>query len=362
MCALFTPTKVGLMNLKHRAVLAPLTRLRAQKDHVPSDLQVEYYKQRASEGGLLVTEATNISTTSGCFPHTPGVFTEEQIEAWKKVTDAVHSKGSYIYLQLWHAGRTGFSILNPGNKPPVAPSAIAARGTNPKGMAYEAPRALEKSEIEQITEDYAKAALNAIEAGFDGVEIHGANGYLVDQFINSISNQRTDEYGGSLEKRARFALEVVESVSKAVGQERTAIRFSPGGAFQDMKDDTPTETWSYLISQIKEQYPDLAYMSFMEPRGDQGDDLVEEGVDSLKPFRDIWKKPFIVAGGFSNGIKYTHQHAEATGDLIAFGRAFIANPDLPERIRNDYPLNRYHRPTFYTNEAEGYIDYPFYKQ
>ncbi|KAI8877189.1 FMN-linked oxidoreductase [Backusella circina FSU 941] len=359
--ALFTPTKVGLMNLKHRVILAPLTRLRAHKNHVPSDLQVEYYSQRASDGGLLVTEATNISNSSGSFPHTPGIFTKEQIEAWKKVTDVVHSKGSYIYLQLWHSGRTGFSMLNPNNESPVGPSAIAARGSNPKGMPYETPRALEVSEIKQIIQDYTQAALNAIEAGFDGVEIHGANGYLVDQFINSNSNQRTDEYGGSSEKRSRFALEVVESVSKAVGEERTAIRFSPGGAFQDMKDDTPIETWGYLISQIKEKHPNLAYMSFMEPRADQGDDLVEEGVDSLKPFRDIWKKPFITAGGFSNGTKFALQHAENTGDLIAFGRAFIANPDLPERIRNDYPLNPYHRPTFYTNDPEGYTDYPFYK-
>ncbi|KAI8877191.1 FMN-linked oxidoreductase [Backusella circina FSU 941] len=347
MSALLSPIKVGLMNLNHRVVLSPLTRFRAHKNNVPSDLQVEYYKQRASEGGLLVTEATNISSTSGCFPHTPGIFTEEQIEGWKKVTDAVHSKDGHIYLQLWHNGRVV-----------VSASAIGYTGKSPVGKPFEVPRALEIPEIKQITQDYTQAALNAIEAGFDGVEIHGANGYLVDQFINSSSNQRTDEYGGSSEKRSRFALEVVESVSKAVGEERTAIRLSPGVGLYDMKDDTPVETWSHLISQLKEKHPNLAYLSLLKDFLNVGD----KNVDSLEPYRKIWNGPLFASGGYSMGIEDSIQHSEKTGDLIAFGRAFLANPDLPERIRNGYTLNNPDGATFYTNGPEGYTDYPFYKK
>lgn len=358
--ALFTPLKLGNKTLQHRVVLAPLTRFRNSPEAVPTDLVKEYYQQRASEGGLLITEATLITRLAGGYPRAPGIWNKEQIEAWKKVTDAVHEKKGLIYCQLWHIGRAGSKFLNPNQEQTVSASAIRIEGKNLAGGEQEVPRALEIDEIKSIVQDYRQAALNAIEAGFDGVEIHGANGYLIDQFINSNSNKRTDIYGGSIENRARFALEVVDAVAEAVGEEQTAIRFSPGGKFQDMGDDTVVETWSYLTTQLQENHPNLSYLHFIETRNDTfGDSVTSE--NSLQPYRDIWKGPFISSGGFTNNIPYASDLAEKNGDLISFGRAFIANPDLPERIRNGWELNKYDRSTFYTNEAAGYTDYPFYK-
>ncbi|KAL0075071.1 hypothetical protein J3Q64DRAFT_1667478 [Phycomyces blakesleeanus] len=366
--ALFTPIKVGASLLKHRVVLAPLTRLRADANHVPVPLMTEYYQQRASEGGLLVAEGTFIAEDAGVYPSTPGIYNDTQIEAWKNVTKAVHNKGGSIYLQLWHVGRATASIWIPGNKVPVSASAIAINGKNTAGMVYEAPRALEVEEISQLTQTYADAAKNAISAGFDGVEIHGANGYLIDQFLNTSSNVRTDQYGGSIENRTRFALEVVESVSKAVGEERTAIRLSPWSGFQDMKDDTPYETWGYLVNQLQERHPNLAYLHFIEPR----DDFIDGGNptadrtkvvenDSIEPFRKAWKGPFITASGYTTTPTRAFETAEKLENtLVSFGRSFIANPDLPLRLKNDWPLNKYDRSTFYTSGSVGYTDYPFY--
>ncbi|GAA5804845.1 hypothetical protein HPULCUR_010353 [Helicostylum pulchrum] len=359
MSALFSPIKLGKAALQHRVVLCPLTRFRATPEAVPTDLQVEYYKQRASEGGLLITEATFIDRLAGGYPRAPGIYNQEQIEAWKKITDAVHEKKGTIYLQLWHAGRTSSKYLNPNQEQIVSASDIAITGKNMTGDDYEAPRSLEINEIKDIVNQFAFGAKNAIEAGFDGVEIHGANGYLVDQFINSGSNKRTDIYGGPIENRTRFALEVIDAVVEAVGAERSAIRFSPGEEFQDMKDESVVETWSYLTSEIQKKHPNLSYLHFVEARSDK---VGEESnkIDTLGPYRKIWKGPFISASGFSNSTKEAIALAEKTGDLIAFGRAFIANPDLPERLRNNWELNKYDRSTFYTNEATGYIDYPFY--
>jgi 2,4-dienoyl-CoA reductase-like NADH-dependent reductase (Old Yellow Enzyme family) len=358
--AIFSPIKVGNNLLKHRVVLAPLTRLRATVDAIPTDLQVEYYKQRASEGGLLITEATGISRLSGGYPHAPGIYNKSQIENWQKVTKAVHAKkGSLIFLQLWHIGRAGSKYLNPNQEEVVSASSIAITGKNMAGGDYEVPHALEIDEIKAIVQDYRQAALNAIEAGFDGVEIHGANGYLIDQFINSSSNKRTDIYGGSIENRSRFALEVIDAIVEVVGAERTAIRLSPGAAFQDMKDDTPVETWSHLTSEIQTKHPNLSYLHFIEARGDMMGESVNT-VDTLEPYRQIWKGPFITAGGFSTNIEHAIDTAEKTGNLIAFGRTFIANPDLPERLRNSWELNKYDRSTFYVQSAEGYTDYPVY--
>ncbi|RCI02979.1 hypothetical protein CU098_011811 [Rhizopus stolonifer] len=357
--ALFTPTKIGNQELKHRVVLAPLTRFRATPEAVPTDLQVEHYKQRASEGGLLITEATFISRLAGNYYRVPGIYTKEQIEAWKKVTSAVHEKKGVIYLQLWHIGRAGSSEFNPNGEQIVSASDIPISGKSMLGRDYEAPRPLTVDEIKAIVQDYRQAALNAIEAGFDGVEIHSANGYLLDQFINTSSNKRTDAYGGSIENRARFPLEVVDAVVDAVGAERTAIRFSPGGKFQDMEDETVVETWSYLTSQLQKNHPDLAYLHFIEARANFFNDEANN-VDTLEPYRQIWKGPFITASGFSTNVPHAIDIAEKTGNLIAFGRAFIANPDLPERIRNGWELNKYDRSTFYTNDAAGYTDYPFY--
>ncbi|KAI9018472.1 hypothetical protein CLU79DRAFT_837063 [Phycomyces nitens] len=344
--ALFTPIQVGASPLKHRVVLAPLTRMRATSDHIPGSLMAEYYQQRASEGGLLITETTFITEEAGPFPFTPGIYNNKQIEAWKDITKAVHSKGGYIYVQLGHGGRITSSTVIPGNKLPVSASPIANTGKNFAGDDFEVPHALEVEEISQLTKDFTQAAKNAISAGFDGVEINSANGLLLDQFINTSSNIRTDNYGGSIENRTRFALKVVQSVSEAIGEERTAIRFSPWSGSQDMKDDTPYKTWGYIVNQLKERHPKLAYIHFLEPR----DDLVASmtGVDrteilkndTVEPFQKAWKGPFITA--------------------VAFGRTFIANPDLPERLKNDWPLTPYDRSTFYGGASVGYTDYAFY--
>ncbi|EPB91947.1 hypothetical protein HMPREF1544_01241 [Mucor circinelloides 1006PhL] len=358
--ALFSPIKIGTNTLKHRVVLAPLTRFRATLDHIPTDVQVEYYKQRASDGGLLISEGTAISRLAGAYPQVPGIYNTEQIEGWKKVTSAVHAKGGLIFVQLWHIGRAGSKDRNPNQEQVVGPSDIPCPGKDFTGIDYEQPRALTVDEIKAVINDFAQAAKNAIEAGFDGVELHGANGFLIDQFINSSSNQRTDIYGGSSENRARFALEVVDAVVQAVGAERTAIRFSPGGEFQGMGDDNAEKTWGYLTAELQKNHPDLAYLHMIESRSNIFADSQTGLVDTLEPYRKLFKGPFITAGGFSNAQEFAEEIAEKTGDLIAYGRAFIANPDLPERLRNGWELNPYDRNTFYTNGVEGYTDYPFY--
>jgi 2,4-dienoyl-CoA reductase-like NADH-dependent reductase (Old Yellow Enzyme family) len=358
---IFTPINVGNKNLQHRVVLAPLTRFRATPEGIPSDLQVQYYTQRASEGGLLITEGTFITRLAGSYKQAPGIYTKAQIEGWKKVTAAVHEKKAYIHLQLWHVGRAGSKYLNPNQEQVVSASAIAISGKNSDGQDFEVPRALEISEIKAIIEDYRQAALNALEAGFDGVEIHSANGYLLDQFINSSSNKRADIYGGSIENRARFPLEVLDAVVDAVGAERASIRFSPGSTFQDMYDDSIVETWSYITKQIQNKHPNLSNLHFVEGRAEVHNSNAANTIDSLEPYRQIWKGPFISAGGFSTSNDFAIDIAEKTGNLMAFGRAFIANPDLPERLRNGYELNKYNRATFYRHDSIGYIDYPFYE-
>lgn len=357
--ALFSPLKLGDFTLKHRVVLSPMSRFRSNMDATPNDLVADYYAQRASEGGLLIVESTLITPLAGGLPHTAGIWNKDQIEAWKKVTHAVHNKKGVIFLQLIHMGRTGSRNFNPNQEQVVSASSIRVEGKTMTGGEYEVPRELEIDEIKSIIQDFVQAAKNAVEAGFDGVEIHGANGFLVDQFTNSNSNVRSDIYGGSLENRARFALEVVGAVSDAIGAEKTAIRFSPEGKYHDMNDENPVETWSYLTTELQKRHPNLAYLHFIEPRSDFFGESANS-TDSLEPYRKIWKGPFISAGGFTHSINYAKDLAEKTGDLVAFGRAFLANPDLPERIRNGWELNKYDRNTFYTNEAVGYTDYPFY--
>ncbi|KAI9246762.1 hypothetical protein BY458DRAFT_527650 [Sporodiniella umbellata] len=358
---LFEPTQIGSNKLEHRVVLAPLTRFRATLEAVPTDVMVEYYRQRASKGGLLITEATFIDRLAGGYIQAPGIYNKEQIEAWKKVTSAVHQKGGVIFCQLWHIGRVSFSALNPNNEPPVSASAIAAGEKDAFGRTYEVPHALEVNEIKEIVQHYKRAALYAIEAGFDGVEIHNANGYLLDQFLNTSSNKRTDSYGGSAENRGRFSLEVVDAITEAIGAERTAIRFSPDGHFQGMQDNNSAETWGYLTESLQKKHPKLAYVHFIEPRSNFFSDKVNTD-DSLTIYRKIWKGPFITAGGFSTAVKHAANLAEDTGNLIAFGRAFIANPDLPKRIQKELDLNKYDRSTFYTHEPIGYTDYPAYSE
>ncbi|CAO3632138.1 unnamed protein product [Cunninghamella blakesleeana] len=363
---LFKPIKVGKNTLHHRIALAPLTRMRADKNLVPTEPVVEYYKQRATKGGLLITEATAISPKAGGYIFTPGIFSKEQISAWKKVTDAVHSKGGFICLQIWALGRaTTSKNLPEGHKQPVSASPIAIQGISTRGSPYEVPRALTVDEIKEIVQDFANAAQNAITAGFDYVEIHSANGYLLDQFINTSSNKRTDQYGGSIENRTRFSLEVVEAVAKAIGPERTAVRYSPWSQFQDMQDDTPVETWSYIVNQLQKNIPDLAYVHFTEPRADHRIDAPkdDQSNDTLDPFRNIWKGPFIRAGNYTYDYETAYTVAEQSPNtLIAFGRAYIANPDLVERVKNHWPFNKYNRSTFYTPGEKGYTDYPFFNE
>lgn len=358
--ALFTPLKIGNHELKHRVVLAPLTRMRCTDDAVPTDMMREYYSQRATDGGLLIAEATFITRIAGTYPNAPGIYTKEQTSAWKKITDEVHSKGSTMYLQLIHLGRAASAAMNLDNQP-VSASDIPIQGLNILGKPQEVPRALTITEINEITGQFRQAALNALEAGFDGIEIHGANGYLIDQFINTSSNNRTDSYGGSIENRSRFALEVVDAIVDAIGAERTSIRFSPWSCFQDMEDETPYETWGYLTESLQAKHPNLSYIHFVEARLSQFTDDNKDTPNTLEPFIKAWKGPFISSGGYSLDNKLAFENAEKHGTLIGFGRQYIANPDLVERLRNGWSSNKYHRPSFYGGDASGYIDYPFYK-
>lgn len=350
---ILSPIKIGNVQLGHRVVLAPLTRLRSTVKGVPTDMQLEYYKQRASKGGLLLTECAGVSPNALGYPQVPGIFSQEQIDGWRNITDAVHEKGGYIFLQLWHSGRTGKKHLS-GDQI-VSASAIAATGKDILNEPFEMPRALEMSEIKSITKDFAQAALNSIQAGFDGVEIHAAFGFLLDQFINTSSNIRTDDYGGSMMNRCRFTLEVVEAVVHAIGAERTGIRVSPGGGtFHSATEDFPVETCTYLLSQLQHNYPNMTYVHFMQTRTQENIDQ-----DLAELYRSHWKGP-IISSGFSltTTTDDAELHVEKTGDLVAFGRLFISNPDLPERICQGHPLIRSDFSTFYTHEAKGYTDYP----
>ncbi|KAH9852692.1 FMN-linked oxidoreductase [Lenzites betulinus] len=358
---LFQPVTVGDITLAHRVVLAPLTRCRASATHVHGDLALEYYSQRASvPGTLLIAEGTYIAPQAGGLflgPNIPGIWSDDQVTAWKKIVDAVHAKGSFIYLQLWALGRAAsideLQTEDPGFQL-VSPSDIPLKDS--KGT----PRPLTTTEIKQYAEWYGKAASNAVHgAGFDGVEIHGTNGYIVDHFIQDVSNRRNDEYGGSTENRVRFALEVVGAVVKVVGAKKSAIRFSPWSAFLDMGMKDPVPTFSYLVMRLQELYPDLAYIHVVEP-GVLGTVDIEQTQEQSNDFiRDIWlPRPLITAGGYSRASAI--ERSEKTGELIAFGRLFISNPDLPLRLREGLPLTRYDRPTFYIPyEPRGYIDYPF---
>ncbi|KAI7861035.1 12-oxo-phytodienoic acid-like protein [Circinella umbellata] len=357
---LFEPIQLGAYQLQHRVVHAPLTRLRNTENNVPTDLMVEYHRQRATKGGLIITEGSAISAKVGGFPRTPGLFTKEQLEGWSKVTQEVHEKEGIIFSQLWHGGRAGSSLYLEKGLQLVSSSPIAIQKLNlMTNGPYEVPREATKDDIQDLIQQFVTAAKNAISAGFDGVEIHGANGYLIQQFISTSSNKRTDDYGGSIPNRARFVLEVTEAVVNAIGAGRTGIRFSPwGGEYIDAVDETSYETYSYILEHLN---PNLAYVHFIEPR----DDVLRETPDlenSLDPFRKIWQgRPFISSGGYSTSPELIATEAENNVDtLIAVGRAYISNPDLVERLKHGWSLNKYKREYFYTSDAVGYTDYPFY--
>ncbi|KAJ7727376.1 hypothetical protein B0H16DRAFT_1331597 [Mycena metata] len=358
---LFEPIKVGNATLQHRIVLAPLSRYKADEAHVPYlPLVSDYYAQRASRPGtLLISEATFIAARAGGYQHIPGIWSPAQIKAWKSVTDAVHAKGSFIFMQLWALGRAAEPEQLQSEDPSFA---FVSASDVPLAGHGGLPRPLTVPEIKEHIDLYAQAAKNAIEAGFDGVEVHSANGYLLDQFLQDVSNRRTDEYGGSVANRARFTLEVVDAVVTAVGADRTSVRFSPWSPFQEMGMADPLPTFSYVISQLAARHSGLAYLHLVEPRIDGSTTMDEPSSahESNDPLRALWApRPLIRAGGFTRdgAIK-----AAESGDLVAFGRLYISNPDLPARLEREIPLNSYDRSTFYLigeNTPRGYTDHAF---
>jgi N-ethylmaleimide reductase len=365
--ALFTPVQLGLLGLKHRVVMAPLTRSRSiQPNSVPGELMKEYYEQRASDGGLIITEATNISLTSRGWLGAPGLYSDEQVAGWKQIVSAVHDKGGHIFAQLWHTGRSSHTAMT-GGAMPVSASVNPDYWEHsdhlvsiPGGWVQSTPhRALTVPEIATIVQDYRRAAERAMDAGFEGVELHAANGYLVDQFLQDGSNHRTDEYGDSIENRTRFLSEVVTALVAVWGAERVAVRIGPGGTWNGMSDSNPSALFSYVAEHLNKF--GLAYLHIIEPRIG-GSELVHEGQGAIasEQLRAIFKGKLIAAGGFEPD---TAEEAVSGGtvDAVAFGRHFVANPDLPRRIREGLPLSKHDRSTFYTFDAHGYTDYSPYE-
>ena len=352
---LFSPLQLGPHTLKNRFVMAPLTRNRASRDGVPGPLQVEYYRQRAS-AGLILSEATCIAPEAVGYPFTPGIWNGIQVGGWAEVTTAVHAEGGKIFCQLWHVGRVSHPDLQPGGQLPVAPSAICPAGetfTYTGAKPFVTPRALETAELPDIVNAYRIAAKNALAAGFDGVEVHAANGYLLDEFLRDGSNRRSDGYGGSVDKRARLLLEVLDAVCGVWGASRVGVRLSPVQPFNDMRDSDPRGTFTRVV-QLLAPY-DLAYLHVTE--------LGRDAPGAAGPFFDPlelragWKGRYMTNFGYDK-TRANAVLASGQADLVAFGVPFIANPDLPERFRRDAPLNAPDPATFYGGGEKGYTDYP----
>jgi N-ethylmaleimide reductase len=352
---LFSPVKLGAISLSNRIVMAPLTRNRAGEGGVPQDINVTYYEQRAT-AGLIISEATPISAMAHGYPLLPGIYTDAQIAGWKKVTDAVHAKGGKIVLQLWHVGRISHPSLLPDNALPVAPSAIkpAGKAFTYQGLVdYVEPRALDASELPGIVADYVHATKSALAAGFDGVEVHAANGYLLDQFLRDGSNQRTDHYGGSYENRARLLMEVTRAVVDVAGADRVGVRLSPVNPFNDMKDSNPQAMFNYVTEQLNQF--GLAYLH-----------VVEGGIHGggkADPF-DFAQMRKLFNGAYIANLAYDKTRGNAAiasghADAVAYGVPFIANPDLVRRFKLDAPLNEADSKSFYGGTEKGYTDYPF---
>jgi N-ethylmaleimide reductase len=349
---------MGPLLLPNRIVMAPLTRNRCI-DTIPGPLQAEYYSQRAS-AAFIISEATQISPQGIGYPNTPGIYTPEQIAGWRQVTDAVHAAGGRMFLQLWHVGRISHPSLQPDGALPVAPSAIKPAG---EAFTYEGlkpfvtPRALELDEIPGLIDDYRQATLNAREAGFDGVEVHAANGYLLDQFLRDGTNRRTDQYGGSIENRARLLLEVLQAVTGAWQAERVGVRLSPLNPFNDIRDSNPEATFSYVAEALNRF--GLAYLHVTEWGADDPG-AAGPPFDIFK-LRKIFKGIYMTNGGYDKA-RANAVLAAGKADLVAFGKLFLANPDLVARFAKDAPLNEPDESTFYGGDAHGYTDYPFLEQ
>lgn len=353
---LFTPTKLGDIDVANRVVMAPLTRNRARPEgDVPVALNAEYYSQRAG-AGLIISEGTQISPQGKGYAWTPGIYSPEQVAGWKVVTDAVHARGGKIVAQIWHVGRVSHDTLQPGGTAPVAPSALAADTRTFDGTEFlptSTPRALEVSEIPGILDDYRKAAANADAAGFDGVEIHAANGYLIDQFLRDGSNTREDAYGGSIENRTRFLVEVVEAVVGVLGAGRVGIRLSPFANANGITESDPQTLFEHVVDRLNEF--SLAYLHMVE--GQTGGPRELADGQSIEALRKRFAGAYIANNGYTREMAIDAVES-GKADLVAFGRAFLANPDLVERLRRDAPLNEPDKATFYGGGEKGYTDYP----
>lgn len=355
MTTLFDPVRLGRLTLPNRIVMAPLTRNRAGRGNVPTQLMAEYYAQRAS-AGLIVSEATQICPEGQGYEATPGLHSPEQVAGWQRVTAAVHDRGSHIFAQLWHVGRVSHTALQPQGRQPVAPSAITAKTKTFLGGKFvdvSEPRALLLDELPGIVESYRIGAANAIAAGFDGVEIHGANGYLLDQFLRNGSNRRTDTYGGSIENRARLMLEVTQAIVSEVGPERTGIRLSPVTPANDASDDNPQPLLNHVVEQLDRL--GLVYIHMIE--GQTGGDREYGAGFDYGALRSRFRNTWIVNNGYTPETAKAAV-AEGRADMVAFGRSFISNPDLVERLRHNAPLSPADRTTFYGGDGKGYTDYP----
>ena len=356
MTHLFSPLRLGAIELPNRIVMSSLTRNRAGAGNVPSDLAVEYYRQRAT-AGLILTEASPVCPEGHGYPRTPGIHSPEQIAGWRKVTDAVHAAGGRIAIQLWHVGRISHPDLQPDGALPVAPSALRPAGQTVtlKGMQdFVTPRALETGEIPGVVAAFAQAAKNAMAAGFDGVEVHAGNGYLLDQFLRSSTNQRSDAYGGSKENRARLLFEILTAVCAAIGNDRVGVRLSPVTPFNDIFDADPQTTFDYVVGALNRF--DLAFLDILQGTGGMPQDQwLPFNYDRL---RAIYKGKLILNNGYDFA---TGQAAVQSGaaDAIAYGRALLANPYLVERFRRGAPLNQPDYEKLYVGEEKGYTDYPF---
>jgi N-ethylmaleimide reductase len=356
----FTPLAIGNMQLPNRIIMAPMTRMRATVENVPTALNAQYYCQRAS-AGLIISEGTAISADAHGYPNAPGIYTTEQIAGWRVITDSVHARGGRMIMQIAHNGRNSHSSLRPDGSAPVAPSAIPpnipALTKGFQQVQAEIPRALEIDEIAKIVGEFRQAALNAIEAGFDGVELQAANSHLIEQFLEDGTNTRTDNYGGAKENRARFLLNIVDQVIPAIGADRLGVRLSPFGQYGGIHDGNPRELFAFVIKELSKRH--IAYLHLIEARGSEmglTDVLHEDALNNAALFRSAFDGPLLSAAAYtpeSAALAIEQKHVDA----VAFGRLFIANPDLVERIQRNRPLSPFDRSTFYGGAEHGYTDY-----